>query len=184
MGNSNVKNQETLSLDKKALVSKASLDQNLEVAKWFGEPGKHFQSGQQKSRTDLGAREVARAGSSWGKRKEVWHLLMLPKQEVLRGRAGSSLLFKGENTEKAVVQNTGPDTRSWKWSSLDTGEHSELTLAWPACSAQRAQLVGPKGLCVPHSPLSSSLHRLTWRTFLSLQAFSQAPNPSEGLEAR
>lgn len=33
MGNSNVKNQETLSLDKKALVSKASLDQNLEVAK-------------------------------------------------------------------------------------------------------------------------------------------------------
>lgn len=51
--------------------------------------------------------EVVRAVSSRGKRKEVWHLLMLPKQEVLRGRAGSSLLFKGENTEKAVVWDTG-----------------------------------------------------------------------------
>lgn len=111
------------------------------------------------------------------KRCKVPHILTLPRQEVLKGRAGSPLLFKGENTEGQTA-GTGSET-------LDVTEHSELAPAWPACSAQRARLVGAQGcMCPSFSTVPALPHRLTWRRLLPLQAFSQAQNSSEGLEAR
>lgn len=44
-------------------------------------------------------------------------LLMLPKQEVLKGRAGSSPLFKGENTEG---QTAGAGSNETLWMSENT----------------------------------------------------------------
>lgn len=72
---------------------------------------------------------------------------MLPKQEVLKGRAGFSLLFKGENTEGQTA-GAGSETL---WTSENTA--SWLRLGQHVLPKGHGWL-GPKDLCVPHSPLS------------------------------
>lgn len=105
---------------------------------------------------------------------------MLPKQEVLKGRAGFSLLFKGENTEGQTA-GAGSETL---WMSENTA--SSLGLASMFCPKDTVGW-GPRTYVSPilHCPSAPSQANFCLsKHFLRLRILVRGQKPDRSLTGR